>query len=222
MRGGRLVGCVLAALCAGRAAGQAVAVLHVRAGAGGAGDGSSWADAFPELVPALAAAQAGDQVWVGQGAYTPAAGGLDPDATFLLPGGVGVYGGFAGNELTLAQRDPASHLVMLSGDLLGDDALGESHWVDNSHSLLLASGTGPGTVLDGFVIRGGHGDPFASLLPGGLRVQGGSITLRACAFVQNSGATGALLSGQDGTTVVDACMFVDNRGGFGPDRKSVV
>ncbi|HEX5010822.1 MAG TPA: right-handed parallel beta-helix repeat-containing protein [Planctomycetota bacterium] len=213
MRDARLVLCALV-LCGGHAASQDV--LHVRAGAGGAADGSSWADAFPELVPALAAAQAGDQVWVAKGAYTPAAGGLDPDARFLLPDGVGVYGGFAGNELTLAQRDPATHLVVLSGDLLGDDALGEAHWVDNSHSLLLAAGTGPGTVLDGFIIRGGHGDPFASLLPGGLRVQGGSITLRACAFLQNSGATGALLCGQPGTTVVDTCLFADNRGGFGP------
>jgi hypothetical protein len=214
MRPGRLAGCALAVLCAGRAAGQAV--LHVRAGAGGAGDGSSWADAFPELVPALAAAQAGDEIWVAQGTYTPAAGGLDPGATFLLPDGVGVYGGFAGNELTLAQRDPASHMVTISGDLLGDDALGEDHWVDNTHSLLLASGTGAGTVLDGFIIRGGHGDPFSQIPPGGLRVQAGSITVRACAFVQNSGPTGALLCGQAGTTVVDACMFVDNRGGFGP------
>ena len=214
MRGVRLVACVCAALCGGRAAGQDV--LHVRAGAGSAGDGSSWAKAFPELVPALAAAQDGDQIWVAQGAYTPAAGGLDQDATFLLPDGVAVYGGFLGNELTLAQRDPASHLVVLSGDLLGDDALGEDHWVDNSHSLLLASGTSAGTLLDGFVIRGGHGDPFGSLQPGGLRVQGGSITVRACAFVQNSGPTGALSCGQAGSTVVDACMFVDNRGGFGP------
>jgi len=214
MRGGWLAGCALAALGAGRVAGQEV--LLVRAGAGGAGDGTSWADAFPQLVPALAAAQAGDQIWVAQGAYTPAAGGLDKDATFLLPSGVGVYGGFAGNELTLEQRDPASHMVVLSGDLLGDDALGEAHWADNSHSLLLASGTGAGTLLDGFIIRGGHGDPLGSILPGGLRVQGGSITVHACAFVQNSGATGALLCGQAGTTVVDACMFINNRGGFGP------
>src|SRR5262249_28014031 len=130
----------------------AAGVHFVRAGATGAGDGASWADAFPELQPALAVALPGDQVWVAAGTYTPAAGGPDKTARFVLPSAVGVFGGFAGTESVLSQRDPAAHLTVLSGDLLGDDALGESHWGDNSFQILHAEDTQPGTTLDGFDI----------------------------------------------------------------------
>jgi hypothetical protein len=190
-------------------------VHYVRSGATGAGDGSSWADAFAELVPALAAAHAGDQVWVAQGVYTPAAGGLDPDAMFLLPSGAEIYGGFTGVELTLGQRDPSTHVTTLSGDLLGDDALGEEHWIDNTHHLTLAEGTTLETVLDGFVLRAAHGEAVSNFLAGGLRVHGGSLTIRRCTFEDFSGYDGALQCGQPGTTVIEGCVFRNNVGNVG-------
>jgi Right handed beta helix region len=203
----------LSAFAADAAAGQAI--HFVRSGATGAGDGSSWADAFPELVPALAVAQPGDQIWIAAGAYTPAAGGIDREARFLLPSGVGLYGGFAGGELTLGQRDPATHVSALSGDLLGDDALGADHLADNSRLVVYAEGTSSGTTLDGLVVRAGHDNDPYSILPAGMKVQAGSVTLRACTFEQNSGSVGALVCNAEGTTVIDACLFRDNQGLLG-------
>src|SRR5690606_41410526 len=42
---------------------------YVKEGAVGASDGSSWADAYPRLQPALDAASEGDQIWVARGSY---------------------------------------------------------------------------------------------------------------------------------------------------------
>lgn len=46
-------------------------VLFVDADATGAADGSSWADAFPDLQQALAILEAGGEVWVAEGVYRP-------------------------------------------------------------------------------------------------------------------------------------------------------
>ncbi|MDX1531485.1 MAG: hypothetical protein R3362_08160, partial [Rhodothermales bacterium] len=49
-------------------------VLYVDRDATGAADGSSWADAFPHLQAALAAAEPGDTLWIAEGTYRPTDG----------------------------------------------------------------------------------------------------------------------------------------------------
>ncbi len=100
-------------------------VRYVDASASGAIDGTSWADAFAHLQDALAVAQDGDEVWVAAGTYKADQGAAqtpgDRNATFTMINGVAIYGGFAGGEIDLAQRDPVTNATILSGDLLGDD-----------------------------------------------------------------------------------------------------
>lgn len=84
--------------------------------AAGMNDGSSWQDAFADLQDALAAADAGDEIWVAEGTYKPTQG-LDRSASFELKSGVGIYGGFAGGETLRSQRDASQNLTVLSGDI---------------------------------------------------------------------------------------------------------
>ena len=60
------------------------------------------------------------RIWIAEGIYTPSAELMPGDArsaSFRLVNGVTLYGGFAGGESTLAQRDPPAHETILSGDL---------------------------------------------------------------------------------------------------------
>jgi len=74
--------------------------IYVDADATGAGNGSSWGDAYNYLQDALAAAQSGDEIWVAKGIYKPDQGATqtpgDRTAAFHLLNGVAIYGGFAG------------------------------------------------------------------------------------------------------------------------------
>ena len=111
-------------------------------------------------------AASGDVFWVAKGVYRPALP-TDPsseDASFVLKDGVKLYGGFAGTETTLEQRDPKKNVTVLTGDLASDDAH-DGHGVTvsadrivgtNSCTVVSASYVGAATVLDGFTICGGE------------------------------------------------------------------
>ena len=58
-------------------------MVYVDADAPGPGDGSSWADAYPSLAVALAAAAPDTEIWVAAGTYKPTAG-TDRAATFQI------------------------------------------------------------------------------------------------------------------------------------------
>jgi hypothetical protein len=157
-------------------------VLYVDAGATGAGDGSSWTDAFPTLQEALDEATGTDQIWMAAGTYYPDDGpGVTDDdrsASFIITGaqdGLALYGGFDGTETTLADRDlSAGNKTILSGDIDQDGALsGNSYHVlvfdgGDCDACTPNAGGGPGigpdvapnvtsaTVLDGVTVAGGN------------------------------------------------------------------
>lgn len=96
-------------------------VIHVDDDAPDGGDGGSWRTAFNDLQDALAVAGPGDELWIAAGRYTPAQPGGLRETSFVLTDGLTLYGGFAGDEADLDERDPTVNITILSGDLDGDD-----------------------------------------------------------------------------------------------------
>lgn len=196
------------------------AVRYVNANlAAGANNGTTWADAYQGvggLAAALTASISGDQIWVAQGTYKPTT--TTSRTVFLtLKSGVGIYGGFAGGEGKLAQRDFVAYPTIVTGDLLGNDN-GTLNLTDNSYHCFVGSGAAATAILDGFTIKGGYanGATASNYDKGGgiLIVSGGSPTVRNCNFTGNrctfGGGAGYIFSA---AATFTGCRFENNVGG---------
>lgn len=203
------------------AASATAGTLFVDRDAGGANDGSSWANAYTTLGAALTGATSGDQVWVADGTYIPVPG--DATAAFEVPDGVTLYGGFAGGETALTQRDPDLNVALLSGDVDGDDLVVGSSWTQiggNAGHVLDTSGAS-GVLIDGFTMSYGSIGPQGTLagnplmFGGGVYNIGGSLVLRDCTFRHNRAAfaSGGAVFSADGDLTVDDCLFEFNSAG---------
>ncbi len=192
----------------------------VHLSATGANNGSSWANAFTNLHDALTVAMPGDEVWVATGTYKPT-NDNNRDIYFKLPSGVRLYGGFAGTEDSLQQRQPADHPSVLNGDIgvQGDRS-------DNSYNLLYAFQPDSSTLIDGFTFTeaeavkpgianfqlGAYG---AALLVNGLDGRA-HLTVRNCRFERNkSRASGGAVcvnggGSGDAAPLFESCVFTEN------------
>lgn len=134
-------------------------ITYVAFDATGARDGSSWANAHPDLQDAIDAVVGDglDTIFVQAGTYLPPRTNLGNGAphllrarTFTASTSVRIFGGFAGGETALSQRNWRANATILSGDLgtVGDDT-------DNAyHVLKLEEG---GVVeVNGFYVRHGR------------------------------------------------------------------
>lgn len=206
-----LLGIVLLFVCSETSYAQQVRYVH--AAATGQGTGTSWADAYPDLQDALAQAQAGDEIWVASGTYTPVIP-LSPNGTtfserleaFVLRSDIALYGGFSGTEARRSERDFVRNPTILSCDLYGDDTetidIDEPSRQENCHHVVTGSALSPGTILDGFTITGGNantlppdvddtGGGFFMLLESSPQLHNLHFTANAARF---GGGVGALLS----------------------------
>ena len=154
-------------------------VIRVRQGATGAGDGSSWADAVPELRNAIQRSRTGDEIWMAAGTYRPTAG-TDRTVAFVPRNSTSIYGGFAGSEESRSQRDPAAHVTVLSGDLGGtpEDDTDDSFTIVNMGGIL-------GVTLDGltFAHARADGTSAARAFGGAIYLEDfGELTVTNCVF----------------------------------------
>ncbi len=122
-------------------------IIYVNQNASAQGNGSSWNTAVNDLQSALAQAQKGDQIWVAKGTYTPTSTD-DRTKSFRLKEGVEVYGGFAGNETSINQRNLKKNVTTLSGNI-GD----KNKLDDNTEHVLIGA---KDAVLDGFKVSDGY------------------------------------------------------------------
>ncbi len=182
-------GAILVATALAAAAAPTHATLYAAPTATGSGSCSSWGNAC-SLQTALARASNGDQIWTRMGVNKPTSTS-DPTISFELKNGVAVYGGFAGTETSLGQRDPGANITVLSGDIDNNDITNPYGVVtdtirimgDNSDHVVFSSGVNPATVLDGFTITAGDAGFGGS--GGGMSNEGGSPTLSNLFFSGN-------------------------------------
>lgn len=188
--------------------------FYVRPQATGNADGTTWADAFGDVQPALDAAAGLDAViWIAEGTYRPTKPllpGVARSATFALTGSLRVYGGFAGNESMLDQRDPAVHRVIFSGDLAGNDEPLSGFWtatrMDNAHHLVTITDAEPSFLLDGVTITAGNAVDGG----GGVAIVRGAPTLANCTFIDNHAINGGAIHASNATTRLRSCTFLGN------------
>lgn len=148
-------------------------IRYVKPGA--TGTGTSWSNAAGDIQNMINTSVAGDQIWIAAGTYKPnrkvhEINLITPDNpynAFLLKAGVKLYGGFAGTESSLANRNWSSNLSILSGYLgTSNNIINKSyHVVVSAGNAVMGSDT---ATLDGFTVRDGRADQnnFSSVVNG--------------------------------------------------------
>jgi hypothetical protein len=179
---------------------------YVKTTASGTGDGSSWANASADLHAMINASAANDMIWVAAGTYVPTqdkSGSVNPndsDNTFYISKNIKIYGGFAGTESSLSERNLSVNQTILSGDMDND---GDN--TDNAFTIVHIDGTtGNGnitssTVIDAFTIEKAYADDFNNKFEN----YGGGM------FLDGAG------SGNECSPIISNCQFLNNYAIFG-------
>lgn len=200
---------------------------------GGTGDGSSWDKASGDLqkmIDDLATIDAPGEVWVAAGTYRPTTQiieGVQYAASFRMRDGIDVYGGFAGGEISKADRAKGSMPWIYTNEtfLLGADyENGTATWANNQwnvtsssrHVVWFAPMAGEEdfkytTVLDGVTIKGGAANggeglaDFATDKGGGVYM-GLNAILQNCIVTENTakGDGGGVYANGDGADASSA------------------
>ena len=137
--------------------------------------GKSWEEAFLTINKATAVSVSGDEVWVAAGTY------VIPE-TITIKSGVSLFGGFAGTETDISQRDSNTNAAIIDG---GDVCRCVNN---NGH-------------LDGFHVTRGYSDDG-----GGVFNRG---TISRCNIYSNSASAGGGIYGIYGS-VNDSSIFLNN------------
>jgi predicted outer membrane repeat protein len=188
---------VLVAVSIAAAAPVEAAVWFVDGSKPVSGDGTSWHEAVRTIEEGVALAAFTDQIWIKAGVYNLAS------AISLVDRDYRIYGGFAGDENTLAERDWVSNEVVINGSALSVPCF----------SIEAAS-----PIIDGVRITGCHGEPSFG--------DGGAMEIRECwseipqirNVVFNSNGShdlseGGAIYSYNSQPVITNCSFWSNAGG---------
>ena len=208
-------------------------IYYVSPTAKGTGDGSSWDNATTLSDALNNKAQAGDQIWVLGFEQITEAGQLytAPTDGFSVKSGVQLYGGFAGTEKSINDRETLGkpYQMKYRSVLSGDENIKDT--VDNTNLIFPANGTRSDnathvltlnmdpkssgnnktypTVINGFTIAGGHADGTDEKGGGiyiyGNNTGGGTFRIERCVLLNNYATQG-------GAVYVDAAVKNVNNG----------
>jgi hypothetical protein len=182
---------------------------YVDLSATGSNTGSSWTNAYTSLQSAIASASSGDEVWVSTGIYYPSAypsgasGSSTRDYSFYLAGGVQMYGGFAGTETTLAARDYATNVTILSGDIGTANTTS-----DNCHHVVMSVNESTAGTLDGFTVTRGNANTMY-----------GSLTVNSITIYRNYG--GGMYNRSSSPSITNT-TFTNNTATYGGGMYNVL
>ena len=192
-------------------------VNYVDTNAVGTNDGSSWANAYQRLEEAIDAAAPGDTIWIAQGTYRPTPGS-DRSVSFHIQKPLALYGGFQGNETTLQERDPASFITLLSGDIgIAGDSL------DNSYRVLTIEGADATVTLDGlsvaYALNNASTNNLVEQSAGGILVDDTEVHAYNLQVHHNTARYGGGLAAWSGANwQASYCRFSQNRAYAFSDR----
>jgi hypothetical protein len=205
---------------------------YVRAGANG--NGSSWANASGDLQLMINQSNStlltGDTILVAGGIYFPnrridnlnAVTPNDRVNSFSIKSNIKILGGFAPNGS--GTRDLVLYETILSGNLGDIDSV-----ADNAYHVVFARGVDTATLLDGFTIRDGNADAYASFTSvfgsnimnyagGGVYATGARMTFRNIIVKNNrtinSGVGGGFFN-NEAPVIIDRSVIENNFSGEG-------
>ena len=197
-------------------AGSASAVVYVDADRPG-GNGASWAQAYQTIAAAIQGSGNDETFWIAEGTYLPS-------ATLQPRRGSKLYGGFAGNETALSQRNVTAHPVIVDGSSTGSRVCYISAIASNVRldGLTFANGSGVAGTLNGqgagVCVDQSHTDianctfnnNHSAIYGGGVFVYRTTASISDCHFNGNSSGGGGGIGTDRAPMTISGCSFSNN------------
>lgn len=148
------------------------------AGTGGiatpTGNGLSWATASSNLQAMINASVAGDEIWITRGLYKPAGAFCNGcqnqtnDYTFyIFNKNITLYGGFAGTETAISQRNFVANRTIFSGDVDNNDTNTDGNNIAEQITDIVGTNANhiltcyEGSTVDGIIFTAGNANNTA-------------------------------------------------------------
>jgi hypothetical protein len=166
-------------------------IIYVNGNISASGGGGSWATAKKTIQEALQLTTDYNfihSIWIAKGTYSP-------NAPLSMKNNIAIYGGFAGTESQLSERNFILNRTIISG--------GNARLVFSNSSLNETA------VLDGCTISNGYsGYDYES---GGMANFGAHVTIRNCVFSNNIAENyGAAMMNSRSHPNISNCVFTGN------------
>jgi len=168
------------------------------------GTGMAWQYAYRDLQDALERAGKGygSEIWVAKGTYYTHTDPTSQDwyISFEPADGVGLYGGFAGNETSRNQRNWVANETILEGNIDSDGG-------SDTDYIITATNLTQNTIIDGFTIRDGY--------HAGVKIDNSNLMVGNCVIKDNifDGIRGINLENDSVVNIKNNLIY--NNGGNG-------